>query len=464
MLFLRSSRPCVHVQRVTTRVVRQFSTQNYKPLTKIDSELMDAEEEEEEETPGEARLVELEHPYKDMRFFLLGVPFTDVQRVEEVCEDLKPDYILVSYDADRLQNIANLTLRSPAHVKTTKNYLKPSAMNFRANFDIMLSALMCGHHHMDPALEYCKKNDKPIYAVDRPEFVTKFRAAGETVGRLPSMLNAGRTVKMLSPFLFGSHKVSSLTQEYLEDIRESLDNEDVDFERQQLMKLPTFGEERGEIMAHRMFYFEGEPGKKVLGICQLSLFDYATKEWGKTTDEDMHTLHQGPSDPRKAKAQYVAAAFLTGIYTLPFYIASGYFDPAMIGIMWAAFPTYYGVMTPFKIKAAAQRTEDFYKRVHELDVENGLADRWRRTEKGETKIGPDLEIPAVDTEMKIRERFSPMINIQGQNIPNKDASTMEEEKTEEEGEKPFESKFVKVDAHPEPKKDRGRFPQEPTEW
>merc|ERR1719461_970576 len=107
---------------------------------------------------------------------------------------------------------------------------------------------------------------------------------------------------MLSPFLYGTQKVEEMTQELLEDARESLDNEEVDFERQQLMKLPAFGEERGEIFAHRLFYFEAQTNEKVLGICARPLFDFTVAEWGKTTDEDMYTLHQGPNEKRRKKA------------------------------------------------------------------------------------------------------------------------------------------------------------------
>eukprot|EP00494_Astrolonche_serrata_P034240 UN34509 len=185
-----------------------------------------------------------------------------------------------------MEKIRDLSRRKPKFLEWTSLF-KP--INLREQFDIMLYALMCGHHHLDPAFEYCKKYDKELWAVDRKEFLTTFRAQSHTVGRLTKLLtNTGKTVKMLQPFLHGSVKVNDMTQEFLEDIRESLDSEEVDPERQQLMKLPAYGAERGEIFAHRMFYFNCEPKTKILGICQSTLFDHVTPEWGKTTDEDMH--------------------------------------------------------------------------------------------------------------------------------------------------------------------------------
>lgn len=356
----------------------------------------------------------------------MGVPFTDVQRVEEVVQDIKPDYILVSYDQERMKKITDLRNRQPGSFHS--NLWKP---DLRAHFDVMLYSLMCGHHHLDPALEYAKENDVPIFAVDRSEFLTTFRASQSTVGRLPKMLNMGKTVKMLTPFLTGTSKISDLTQEFLEDARESLDSEEVDFERQQLMKLPAYGEERGEILAHRIFYFEAEPNAKVLAICQRALFEHTISEWGKTTDEDMHALHIGPDEKRKKRARVLMGAAGTMLYSLPFYIASAYFDPAMIGIMWASIPTYMAVATPLKMRQARERCAMFYNKVRELDEANGLAERWRGAETSET-IGPEINYPKHYKGQDIQQRFSPKNFGDPEMPPKPNPIVRDEEKSESE--------------------------------
>jgi len=381
--------------------------QNYEriSLQKIDDKLK-IDDEEDMEKPGEAKLVELQHPYRDARFFLLGVPFTDVESVEQVVNDVKPDYIIVSYDSDRMERIKKLAHRRP---KAFVQSWWPST-DLRQHFDVMMYALMCGHHHLDPALEYAKENDVPLYAVDRSEFLTMFRASQATVGRVTKMLQTGKTVKMLSPFLFGKQRIPDISQEFLEDARESLDNEEVDFERQQLMKLPAFGEERGEIFAHRLFYFEADSNTKVLGICQRSLFDYVIPEWGKTTDEDMHQLHLGPNEKRRERAKMLMGVAAGCIYTLPFYFLSAYADPTLMMLMWASIPAYIGISTPLKMRAASNRTAEFYAKIQDLDKANGLWDKWRMETRGETHVGPEVHKPEtyVDRLDNTNFRFSPM--------------------------------------------------------
>jgi len=377
-------------------------------IMKVQEEIIEVSDDEEKKS-GEAKLVELEHPYKDSRYFLLGVPFTDVQSVEEVVNDLKPDYILVSYDQDRMDRICDLNRRRPQKLRNYIDAIKPTNHQLRGVYDTMIYALMCGHHHLDPALEYCKENNKPIYAVDRSEFLTTFRAKTGTINRLPKLISTGKTVKMLTPYLHGSLKSQDMTQEFLEDARESLDSEDVDFERLQLMKLPAFGSERGEIFAHRMFYFQVEPGSKVLGIVQRSLFEHVLPEWGKTTDEDMHHLHLGPSKARRTRA--IAVGMLSGamLYSLPFYIASMYLDPTLMGIMWASIPTFISISYPMKMFRLGGNSRKFHDKVQQLDAENGLSDRWREDKADERWLGPEeIEAPGVKKEMgEPNPRFSP---------------------------------------------------------